>query len=219
MGTFAIYLISIAVFAALYAIKGGSGWFFFSNWKYVRSKNKFYDRLLDGKVISTILAFLFIAAFTANLTDLRTAQDMAVYNILLWPSLIFAAGWLLSVAPSMGEEHGAIGTTVRSWGPYVEWMPEEKSLKLFGRTLWTYPEGRMYGIKKGIQRGIWIGAIMAAFTGYLPYIFWSLAFVPAVFVGQEIYWRVFKKNSWALSEPIIGALCYGIPTAGYILSL
>lgn len=209
MGTLAIYLISIAVFAALYAIKGGSGPFFFSNWRYVRYKNRFYDRLLDGKVISTILAFLFIAAFTANLTDLQTAQDPAVYKILLLPSLLFAAGWLLSVAPSMGEEHGAIGTSKGAWGPYIDALRPD-GFQYFGRT---------YGIKKGLQRGIWIGAIMAAFTGYLPFIFWSLAFVPAVFVGQEIWLRWRGSNSWALSEPIIGAFCYGVPAAGYILSL
>lgn len=209
MGTLAIYLISMAAFAVFYALKGGSGPFFFKNWHYVRDKNKFFDRLLDGKVISTILAFLFIAAFTANLTDLQTAQDPAVYKILLWPSLLFAAGWLLSVAPSMGEEHGAIGTSQGGWGPYIDALRPD-GRKYFGRT---------YGIKKGIQRGIWIGAIMAAFTGYLPFVFWSLAFVPAVFIGQEIWWRWRGSNSWALSEPIIGALCYGIPTAGYILSL
>lgn len=209
MSDILVYLICGAVFAVLYALKGGSGPHLFKNWAYVREKSDFYDRLLDGKVISTILAFITVALFTTSFPDLQTAQDWGVVKILLMTPALFALGWLVSVAPSMGEEHGAIGTSQGGWGQYVVAVYPGTERKAFGRG---------YGVKKGIQRGIFIGAVMAAFTGFLPFVLWSLAFVPMVFIGQELYFRWKGQNSWVLSEPLIGLFCYGMPTAQWILS-
>lgn len=177
-----IYILSIFVFSVLYALKGGSGKTVFHNWNRVRAKNKILNFILDGKKLGFILAWLFIAAMTGD--------------IVL--AFAVAAAWLLSVAPSMGEEHGAIGRWKHSWGDYIDYSDSF---------------GRLYGVKKGIQRGVFIGACMALATGYVPFICFSLLFVPCVYVGQEVYYRITKRDSWVWSEPLIGAVVYGIPVA------
>lgn len=197
-----IYFICIIVFGILYSIKGGSAPYFFANWRGVREKNWIYNRILDGKILSTLGAFVFALFATSDLVMLLGDKGVPEYTLNFLPSTLFAGAWLLSVAPSMGEEHGAIGTTRHGWGEYVEY---------------SQGFGRVYGIKKAVQRGVWIGAIMALGTGYIPYILFSFLFVPCVFVGQEAYYRFTSKDSWVLSEPIIGAVIYGVPTALWLI--
>lgn len=196
-----IYLVCFFVFAVLYALKGGSG-NVFKNWDRVRGRNALLYRVMDGKVISTIGAFIFTLFITAKLQSHHVGlYDVSQYSVNFLTALLFAGGWLLSVSPSMGEEHGAVGTMRHGWGEYVE-----------------YPEafGRSYGVKKAVQRGVWTGAIMAFVTGFVLYIPFSLLFVPCVFVGQEIYYRITDRDGWVLSEPIIGGFVYGIPTALWV---
>ena len=45
----------------------------------------------------------------------------------------------------------------------------------------------------------------------------SLLFVPSVFIGQEITYRLTGRDGWALSEPLIGALVFGLGVALWIL--
>lgn len=187
----------MAIFGILYALKGGSGniltW-----WDRVRATNKFTERLMDGKIISTIGAFLFALLFNVTTVSVDGgAYGVPEYAVHFWPALVFAGAWLLSVAPSMGEEHGAVGRIGNAWGEYVEYDED------FGRS---------YGIKKAIQRGVWMGAIMAFATGYIWYIPASLLFVPAVFAGQQLGYMIFKRDGWVLSEPLIGAFVFGLPT-------
>ncbi len=181
-------------FGFLYALKGGSGNSLFGWWADFRAKNWLTERLLDGKVISTLGAFLFGLVVTSDLVVLFGDVGVPEYRLRFQPALMIAAGWLAGVAPSMGEEHGAIGRFGYSWGPYI-------SDSFFGR---------MYGIKKGLQRGVWMGACMTLATGFVPFILTSLLFVPAVFIGQEITYRLTGRDGWALSEPIIGALVFGL---------
>lgn len=187
------------IFAILFAIKGGSG-NIFTNWNHVRQKNKLLNFLLDGKVLSTILVWIVITAWTAD----------AILAVKI------ALAWLIAVAPSMGEEHGAIGRIGHAWGPYVQWMPTLERKELFG-CLFTYREGRMYGFKKALQRAVWIGAALTVATGYTPFILFALCcYVPAVFIGQQFNWMIFKSDGWTLAEPLIGLLVIGIPMALYI---
>jgi len=176
---------SILVFGVLYAIKGGSGASVFKNWNEQRDKKKVLDIVLDGKILSTILAFAFTAAVT---------KDLSL-------SLAIAAAWLASCAPSMGEEHGAVGDYKGPWGPYM---------------LYTKPDGKLqfgqsYGVKKAVQRGILFGAAFTLATGYLPFILASLLFVPAIYVGQCLNRLVLKVPGWTLAEPLIGGLVVGLP--------
>jgi hypothetical protein len=109
--------------------------------------------------------------------------------------LIFCVAWLLAVSPSMGEEAGAVGRWGFSWGEYID--------KGFGR---------MYGVQKALQRGAWMGAVFTvagAATISIPIM--AIGFPLAHLIGQEIHWRVHKKDDWKYSEVIVGALlgfCY-----------
>lgn len=188
------FIIKILACATLYAIKGGS-LNVFKNWNRLRKKNALNDFVLDGKVLSTLLFWALVVSVTA---DGVLATKLAV-------------AWLISVAPSMGEEHGAIGDHQGAWGPYVERMP---TLKRFGPL--AIREGRDFGIKKGIQRGLVFGAAFTLAAGDVIFLWWCIAFVPAVFIGQCIHKLVFKQNGWALAEPIIGAAVVGVPLAIYV---
>jgi len=193
------FTIITALFGLFYALKGGSGPSIFPWWERIRGKNKITERLLDGKVISTALVFVFALFATAETISANGGlYGVPEYAFQFLPATLFAAAWLLAVAPSMGEEHGAIGRIGKAWGAYIK---AEKSF------------GREYGIKKGLQRGVWMGAFMALATGYAGFIVASLLFVPAVFVGQQLSWMLFKRDGWVLAEPIIGALVFGVPTA------
>lgn len=177
--------LTILVCACAYAIKGGSG-NILKNWNYVRDKNKIYDRLLDGKVLSTIVMFV--------VAGVGTGWDM-------YMTCAIALAWLVSVAPSIGEENGSIGDHNGAWGTYIER---------------GFP--RDYGIKKGVQRGLVFGAAFAAVTSDINFIWFSLAFVPATFIGQCLNYLVLKKRGWTLAEPIIGAIVVGVPLGIYFLN-
>lgn len=208
-------IIICAFFTLLYAIKGGSGKTLFPWWKKLRETNAFTERLLDGKVISTIGAFLFGLVYTAHMvTPDGGAFGVPEYDLDVMAAAKFALiGWLAAVAPSMGEENGAIGRVGHAWGEYLEWMPKVKDIDFFGQTLFSYSEGRMYGIKKGVQRGVWMGAMMAFALGSTVFIPYSLLYVPCVFIGQELYYRLTGKDSWVLTEPLIGLFVFGLPIA------
>lgn len=180
-----ILIISI-VCGIIYAIKGGSG-NVLKNWNYVRDKNKILDRVLDGKVLSTFLFFVMsIVLFGFS------------NPVLIIPLTI---AWLVSVAPSMGEEHGSIGDYKEGWGKYIER---------------GFP--RDYGIKKCVQRGLVFGAAFTAATGYIPFLWLSLLFVPSVFIGQCLNRLVLDRRGWTLAEPIIGAFVVGIPLGMFFVS-
>lgn len=129
-----------------------------------------------------------------------SALGMFVLAVVLTGELYYAlalpAAWLLAVSPSMGEEHGAIGDHKEWWGPY--------RLKQFGRE---------YGIKKGIQRGVFMGAAFTLVTGFVPFIAFSALFVPLVWVGQSLNRIILKEAGWTLAEPLIGAVVVGVPLA------
>lgn len=183
-------MIAIITFTIAYMIKGG----WLGKIKVVdgfEQKSWLSGRMVDGKVLSTIIIFVL---------------GLMSYDIT--QGLIWAAAWLLAVAPSMGEEAGAIGRTDKWWGDYKDAVYPK----------WHHNQGqvvfgRRYGILKGVQRGAWIGAVFTvagATTLSIPIM--GLGFVAAHFIGQELYFRIHKSGqSWAYAEPIIGSLlgvCY-----------
>lgn len=185
-------LITIAFFGLAYAIKGASV-FDFSR---IRAKSKILERLFDGKVLSSIMVWVYgIIVFEGD---------------VLYPIALTLA-WLAAVAPSMGEEHGAIGYfSTRYWKFQDTLINRIKScfVELDGYKS-TY-RGRMYDVKKGLQRGVWMGAVMAYTTGELMFIPLSLLFVPAVWIGQGLNRLILKRDGWTLAEPLIGAAVFGI---------
>lgn len=191
-------LFILTVCAASYAVKGGWLAKLFPKVNKLRRSNLFYDTVLDGKFVATgLMVFLGFVLYAEAQT--RTAElGVPYYETDVIRGLLFGAAFILSVAPSMGEENGAIGRTGLCWGPYVD-NPDD-----FGRS---------YGIKKGIQRGVFIGAVMTLATGSLAYIPFSALYVPLIFVTQELHWQFKREDSWAWSEPAIGLVMYGIPTA------
>lgn len=180
------YLICMTFFALAYAIKGGSG-NILENWNKVRNSNKILERLMDGKVLSTIMVFVFaVIAF----------EGSEYYAVAL------PLAWLVAVAPSMGEEHGAIGDYK---GALPGYLRQDQTHR-----------GREYDVKKGLQRGVWMGAAMTLATGFVPFIWVSLLFVPVVFLGQCIDRLVMENPGWKITEFFIGAIIYGLPMALFL---
>ena len=202
-------------FALAYAIKGGAGHYFFTN----------YDREnpISNKLTSAIGVFLFLSFITVFYQ-----VNIGLGNHA-WQSVLFVTlAWLVSIAPSLGEEYGAL--LGRKDEKYGKWMPRVKSFRLpkwLGRFLFehtnfitvtetgykiTWVEGHEYGAKKAVQRGVFIGACMTTATGYVPFIWFSLAFVPLAWLCLNFAPRKWL-NPWAWSEVAIGAVCYGVPMA------
>lgn len=129
---------------------------------------------VDGKILSTLGAALF--------------------------SPVLAIGWLIGIAPSMGEEVGAVGGYRGGWGPYLE--------KGFGRG---------YGVKKCLQRGVFMGAALALATGAEGLILVGATLPVAAFVGNSIQQIIDNevRVDWHLHEFIYGAalgagVCLGL---------
>lgn len=156
------------------------------NWNKVREKSRILDRILDGKFLSTFLMGVFSIFIT---------QDGVL-------TLALMAAWLVAVSPSMGEEHGAIGDHKGMLPAYLE------------RDITV--RGRKYDVKKGIQRGVWMGAAFTLVTGYTGFIVASLLFVPCVYIGQCLNRIVLKVPGWTLAEPLIGGIVIGVPLGIYL---
>ena len=194
-----IFLISILYFAAMYAIKGG--WLgMIPGVKDLRAKAWIYDRLLDGKVASTIGVFLFFAVALQLQLGKLVPFGLPWHELYIVTPGLLAAAWLIGVAPSMGEEAGAIGRIGRAWGEYVQ-----------------YPEfGRAYGVKKALQRGVWLGAPFTVLTGLPHFILLGLLFPVIHFAGQQIYYMIHKADGWKYAEPLVGGVCIGIGVGIYL---
>lgn len=180
-----LYFLSIIIFSISYLFKGGQ----FNN---VLNKLPF---ALSGKLIAALIIFIFCSAVTSDWVH----------------GLIFCAAWVLAVSPSMGEEAGAIGRWGHWWGDYRD--------AVYSATYpaWTKKSGmpvfsRSYGVLKGVQRGAWMGAVFTvagATTLSIPIM--ALGFPLAHFIGQELYFRIHKKDDWKYAEILVGALlglCY-----------
>ena len=116
-----------------------------------------------------------------------------LFTVDISQALILSIAWLLAVAPSMGEEAGAIGRVGKWWGDYKDAVYPEGH----------YKQGQMVsvaatGYSKGAARA-WMGAMFCcagATTLSIPIM--GLGFVAAHFIGQEIYFRIHKQGqSWA----------------------
>lgn len=180
------------LFAVAYAIKGGQGDDVLSNWNKVRSRNKVLNRLLDGKVLSTALVLIGCAFYS-----IQAQVNLGLGSNATISVLFIGIAWLLSVAPSLGEEYGSIRNDLSS--QYQLYFDRE------------------YGLKKAVQRGVWMGAMMTLATGYVGFIVASFAFVPLAWVSLN-YIKGFKPfDAWGWSEVLIGAVCFGLPMGIMVL--
>lgn len=177
-----LFLFTTLLFTLAFPIKGGQSDDVLRNWNRVRSRNKFFDRLLDGKVLSTLLVVISLSFYTViTQSPVSTTVSDPSQGILL-----VSAMWLLSVAPSMGEEYGA----------------------LLGRKYGSFSTN--YGIKKAIQRGMWMGACMAFGTGSVLFIPFALLYAPLAYIALN-YAPKKVLDPWGWSEVLVGFFVFGLP--------
>lgn len=174
----------ILFFSFMVAIKGGLLGFIV---KHLGVKNQWekivslpvLNFITEGKFISAIASGIFIGAHTEWLVG-----------------LLFAVAWFTGWAMSIGEEVGAIGRVRLNWGPYVVWLGSD--------------EGRKLGWKKGLQRGAFLGACLVLATYSIPMnevIVIACALFPVIyFLGNELYYRIHKSDSWFYAELLFGAV-------------
>mgnify|MGYP006446641313 CR=1 FL=1 len=187
-------IITIAVFAFAFMTKGSNTGIVLPAWadlkNKLRDKSWWWDRALDGKVLSTAIVFVYGLIFYADFQGFNT-DSIPEYDLSFIPALALAAGWLIAVAPSMGEEYGSMLNT----GPYVKHSEDF---------------GREYGIKKTIQRGVFMGAAMTLATGSVAFIWASLAYMPIAFIALNAG-KKYNFSGWGWSELFVGAICFGVP--------
>lgn len=145
-------------------------------WKAFR-KNKIIDFIFDGNFLSAVLSGIFVGHYTTWLVG-----------------LLFAGAWFIGWIVSLGEEIGAIGRFGKNWGPYVDWLGAKA--------------GRIFGWKKGLQRGVFLGACLSLAMYSVPFnellIITCTLFPLIYFIGNDLYYRVHKADSWFYSELLIG---------------
>jgi hypothetical protein len=180
-------MLSPILCAILYAIKGGQH----GRIKYIAKlrENKIFDRLLDGKVLSTIGFFLLFGIYHSVLVG------PAVYEFPFFAALIASVGWLAGISPKMGRILGQIGGYRGNWDANEQLYPanERKAQAIEG---W----------KSGVQRGVFMGAMLALTTDNLWFIVAGLLFPVTAFVGVSIQQYINKSYAadWHIHEYLFG---------------
>ena len=178
------YFLSILLFSSLFMIKGG--WLGrIPLWAKIQTSLKNKDVSMVEVARNNTIDWLMDGTNLSALL-LWVAASAAVPNFTT--ASLFAFTWWLFVMSSMGEESGAVGNYKGGWGPYVEHFD------------------RQYGIKKALIHGIAGGALMAAATGFWPFMFAGATFPVVYFAGNSLYLLIHKSGSTAYSEII-----YGVP--------
>lgn len=172
-------LISMIVFSLLVSIKGGLVGVILNKY----GLGEWWDKFNSLPVIGFFCEGKFISGFLAAI--------YVSFFIPFWSAALFGVLWWAVWSPSLGEEIGAIGRLKHSWGQYVEWL--------------GYDEGRKFGWKKGLQRGVLIGAGLSIPTGS-ALIIGSLLFPACYFCGNQIHFSLHKSDSWFYAEIIFGAV-------------
>jgi hypothetical protein len=199
------YLFFPILFAMAYALKGGQGDDIFRNWHRAKNSHPILSVLLSAKAASTVIVLIGLSVysviFKTNLGAGETALQSVIYMTI---------AWIISIAPSMGEEYGALlgkGYPVDENDKGISTV----RIPLINKEL-SWRKETEYGIKKAVQRGIWMGACMAVATGSTLYIWFSLLFVPVATLCPHYAPRDILDR-WGWSEIAIGAIIYGLPTA------
>lgn len=183
-----IEMIEIPLFSLLYALKGGTH----AKW---RNRLKSHDQsipeatiwfLTDGKVLSTLGVFFYGLISTSTLVTLNPP----VYEGDVLYALSLAFFWLLAVSPSIGEEISAVGGYKGAWGPYLEKFT------------------RSYGVKKAIQRGVFMGAMLVLATGNIWMIALGSLMPVCYYAGTSLMQKKTRlvNAPWNYGEWIFGAL-------------
>ena len=172
-------MIYILLFALAYALKGG-----------VLEQFKNYERVRESsRVLSVLLYSKFLSCIPVLIAGI-------IYSLEWWIPLAILAAWLIAIAPSMGEEHGAVGDYKGALDGYLKRGISER--------------GRSYDLKKAPQRGVWMGACFAVALWNPVFILTSLLFVPCIWIGQSLNYLILRERGWTLAEPLIGAFCIGL---------
>lgn len=192
-------IISIFIWSIAFALKGGQGKKFFRNWK---DNNPFSEKLTSTIFLAICLSFITVF-YEINLGISEYSALSILYTLIAW--------WV-AIAPSMGEEYGAL--MGRDY-PVDSDDRKINTLRIFGKKF-TWRNEIEYGVKKTFQRGVWMGAAMTCATGYIPFIWWSLLYAPvaALALNYAPSFPTIKNRylgPWGLSEFAVGAACFGVP--------
>ena len=165
----------ILTIASAYAIKGG--------WHGPLRNlvtNKTIHRLLDGKILSTIIFASTMMFLTGTALSFVAA----------------AIAWLLMVSPKIGRPIGNTGGYLGNWDA--------------NEVAYTGDDKRHYlidGLKSGFIRHIYGGALLTLFLGPDIWILAGAAIPLIYYIGVSIEQFRTKQTvaSWHLAEPLVGA--------------
>jgi hypothetical protein len=203
-------MIAAAICAALYSIKGGQHWRIryavegFAGIKRDAENNIVGDlnfgqwlvhRFMDGKVLSSIGFGVLVAVSGAEYRGFVGGGP--AYDLAIAAGAIAALGWLAGVAPKMGRIAGDIGGYRGNWDADQKPYPKKEG-----------KAAAIEGWKAGLQRGVFMGAMLALTTGNLWFIIAGATFPACVFVGISIQQKITRKTlaDWHWYEVIFGAV-------------
>lgn len=199
------YIFFPLLFAMAYALKGGQGDDLFRNWHRTKNSHPVFKILLSAKTSSIALILIGLSAYSAMFK-----ANLGIGETALQSVIFVTIAWILSIAPSMGEEYGAL------LGKGYPVDDNDKGMVTIRIPIinkeFSWRKEIEYGIKKAIQRGVWSGACMAVATNSMLYIWFSFLFVPLAAISLHYAPRIIFDR-WGWSEIAIGAIVYGLPTA------
>lgn len=221
------YLLSILIFAAAVAIKGGWLGKVFTNWQRLvnRVEASFEEAISSAetawhnRAYKELFKSLFVLPFKGFAKWFLDGSVISLFIVFFYvaasqPSLtvaiLAALGWCL-IWSSMGEEAGAAGDYKGAWGEYVEARNPDGELAF----------NRSYGIKKGIQYGAFFGGVMSMAVGSWCIWIAAMTFPLCYFLGSSLqrYISDGKIRGWQYAEPLYGAvvgLGYALAISGYL---
>lgn len=173
---------------AVYAQRPDGGWGLHPD---STTAQKAVDRILDGKIFSSLGVATFMVFFGAKFEGFY--EGMAHYSFaddaLIMFVLAFGA-WMFGVAPSMGEEGGACGGYKGAWGEYTQHF------------------NRSYGIKKALQRGLWTTVFIGILLGSPLVILSGAMLVPCYWLGiSYLQWKHQTVSvGWPYAEWLYGGV-------------
>lgn len=207
-------LSAIIICAMLYAIKGGQHGTYRrsinekltgavyrrqedSSWQMVAPKlsSRIVDRLLDGKILSSIGFGLLVALHGAEYHGFINGGPS--YDLAITAGAVAALGWLAGVAPKMGRIVGDIGGYRGNWN-----ADQEQYIRSEARA------AAINGWKAGVQRGVFMGAMLTLATDNLWFIVAGAAYPATVYLGVSIQQKITGKYAadWHWHELLFGAV-------------
>lgn len=188
-------MLSIFSCAILYAVKGGQLGHI-KGWNELRRKNSFMYLIMDGKILSSIGFGILAGLIHSEYQGIINGGPH--YEFPIFTAISCSIFWLIGVSPAMGHIVRGIGGYLGNWdmdlNPY---FTKERSKDV-----------AIQNWKTGLQRGVFLGAMLALSMNNTWFIVMGALFPVTAWIGVSIEQLRTNKipADWHWHEILYGAV-------------